>query len=199
MGNPLRDTVPRRRRRLVGRRFRRLHRRCFGWRLRWLIRGGRRRGNYLSQALAAFGQAIRASRKLSKLAPDRFDVALLNRRARERAEADRWAEQCIPALAAVYYPGDPGALAELRREWMEKQCRNSAEIVQFSSAKEQVIEGWLLQGRMALELGEWALARHQRLRSHQRVGLSRVARLCESASMLGRLAVGLPVSGKAAP
>ena len=48
------------------------------------------RPNDLSQALTAFGRAIRCHRRLAKLAPRFFDSTVINREARERDERRRW-------------------------------------------------------------------------------------------------------------
>ena len=73
----------------------------------------------------------------------------------------------------------------------KKRCRNGAEKVQFSRRKEAAIERRLAEWELWLTLGHEAFDRHQRLRPHQWLSLTTVARLFDVASQLDRLAAGM--------
>ena len=82
---------------------------------RLCLRGRRRGPDDLSQALTAFGRAIRAHRRLARLAPSFFDSAVVDREAENRAEQRRWMASWEPALARIYgvEPRPPAATDEL--------------------------------------------------------------------------------------
>src|SRR5512140_2194457 len=56
----------------------------------------------LGDALTAFGRALRAHRRMAKLAPRFFDQAVIDREASNRAEQRRWMATWEPALAKAY-------------------------------------------------------------------------------------------------
>jgi len=86
---------------------------------------------------------------------------------------------------------------------VQKRCRKGAEKVQFSRRKEAAIERRLAEWELWLTLGREAFDRHQRLRPHQWLSLTTVARLIDLASMLGRLTCGMELqpgeAGKRGP
>jgi len=65
-------------------------------RIRW------RTPDDLGAALAAWGRAVRAHRRLVRLAPSFFDPAVADREAENRAEQRRWQATWEPDLARVY-------------------------------------------------------------------------------------------------
>lgn len=165
------------------------HRRC-----RRLTRriGCGPRVDHLSQALTAFSRAIRAHRRLIKLAPEVFDTAVVHRNATEQAERAVLHRAVDSALEKVYGP-DP---SELHRPQNENRCSNGAVKVQFSSRKQAKIEVLHAELRLWLEAGRIAWDRHQHLRPHRLVSLGAVARMVNVAAQLGRLACGLPWPGR---
>src|SRR5438094_6281046 len=55
-----------------------------------------------SQALTAFSRAIRAHRRLARLAPEFFDATEVDRLARQRKEDAEWRALWEPALNRIY-------------------------------------------------------------------------------------------------
>ena len=141
---------------------------------------GRRRGpDDLSQALTAFGRAIRAYRRLARLAPHFFDTALRDREALNRAEQRRWMALWEPALARVYgtepkLPDPEDALPPLP----------SAKIQRKVDLK-------LAEREMCMIAGHAAMERYRQRRPHEVMSLSRMARLLSLAFDYKRLACGL--------
>ena len=67
--------------------------------------GGFERGpDFLTQMLASYRRAIRAYRRLAKLAPSYYDTAVMDREARARDEQRRWIASWEPDLEKVYGP-----------------------------------------------------------------------------------------------
>ena len=147
------------------------------------------RVNYLAQALAAFQRAVRAHRELIKLAPEHFDPIVTERLVRERQERKLRDAEVAVVLAKVY--GESVEKEKLHQPQNGNRCRNGAEKVQFSRRKEAAIERRLAEWELWLTLGHEAFDRHQRLRPHQWLSLTTVARLFDVASQLDRLAAGM--------
>src|SRR6476659_9140374 len=61
-----------------------------------------------SQALTAFARAIRAHRRLARLAPEFFDSTEIDRLAHRRKADAEWMAMWEPALEKVYGPSPPG-------------------------------------------------------------------------------------------
>jgi len=146
---------------------------------------GGRAPNYLGQALAAFGRAVRAHRRLIKLAPERFDVAVRDRLARERAAEDQRLNQWAAEIAKVYGVSEAEAVKQMH------QGRNGAETVRKSSAREREVERW--QGKLEswLAIGQEAFDWHETLTPHRWLSLGTIARLLDLSSSLGRLSTGM--------
>jgi hypothetical protein len=175
--------------------LRRLDRRCQRRKARSCCRStirrldAAKRVNYLAQALAAFQRAVRAHRELIKLAPEQFDPVVVERLAREREERKLHDAEIAVVLAKVY--GESVEKEKLHQPQNGNRCRNGAEKVQFSRRKEAAIERRLAEWELWLTLGHEAFDRHQRLRPHQWLSLTTVARLFDVASQLDRLAAGM--------
>ena len=148
--------------------------------------------NFLGQALSAFTRAIRAHRRLIKLAPAIFDQAVVRRDAAEQAEREAIHREVTVALEKVYGPDPP----QLHRSPTENRCVNGAETVQFSRRKQAKLEALSAELSLWLEAGRMAFDRHQHLRSHRRQSLGTVARMVDIATQFGRLACGLPWPGR---
>lgn len=178
-------------------RARHLTRRLTHGNTRRLIRriGRGPRANHLGQALGAFTRAVRAHRKLIKLAPQFFDAAVARRKAADRAEREALHAEAIVALEKVYGSDPP----ELHRSPFENRCSNGAETVQFSRRTETKIEFLSAELSLWLETGRVAFARHQHLRPHRLLPLGTLARMVDLAAQLGRLACGLPWPGRRPP
>jgi hypothetical protein len=132
----------------------------------------------LGTALTCFRRAISAHRRLARLAPRFFDSAQLNRERREQEARRQWSELSNAALLKVYgsapapprpVPGPPP---------LPRPRTQLAVELQLASCR-----AWLGLGRDALRRFR---VRHPR--AH--VNLTRLARLFELASALGRLATG---------
>ena len=55
----------------------------------------------LRESLTAYGRALRAHRRLAKMAPRFFDQAVIDREASNRAEQRRWMATWEPVLASA--------------------------------------------------------------------------------------------------
>ena len=128
----------------------------------------------------AIRRAIRARRRLMKLAPECFDVAVVERRAREKAEADA-SEAEFRGIAARIYGVEESSLPPPR---IQKTVRRS-------SRTEAAIARELAASECWLSLGRESLQEFRRRRPHAVPSLSRIAALIELASRLGRLSTGL--------
>ncbi len=155
------------------------------------LAGRRRIPNDLSQALTAFGRAIRCHRRLAKLAPSFFDSVVVDREARERDERRRWMESWEPILDKVYGPtrtSEPPAnvVPDYPPALPGPRTRQ---------AVERELAGW----NFWMGLGRLAVARHQQCRPHVIPSLSQLARLIQISFDFGRLACGLPLEARSSP
>ena len=151
--------------------IRRLNRSCV--RVRW------RAPDDLGDALTAFDRALRAHRRLARLAPRFFDHAVIDREAENRAEQRRWMATWEPILARVYgvehTPAPP------------TDDRPPLPPLQTQHAVERQLAAW----KLWLELGRTAMERHQRRHPHALPSLCRLARLLDLAFEFKKLALGL--------
>ena len=148
--------------------------------------GRHRRPNDLSQALTAFGRAIRCHRRLAKLAPRFFDSTVINREARERDERRRWMATWEQLLDKVYGPSrDPDQRPRVLDDYLPPYPGPHTR-----RAVERELAGW----NFWMDLGRLAMARHQRCRPHAIPSLSQLARLLQIAFDFGPLACGLHAS-----
>jgi len=143
------------------------------------LRGRRRGPDDLSQALTALGRAVRAHRRLARLAPSFFDSAVVAREAENRAEQRRWTAFWEPALAQAY--GTEPRLPDLTRELPPLP----------SPRIQREVERQLAEREMWLAAGQAALERHQQRQPHALMSWSRMARLLQLGFDFGKLACGL--------
>jgi hypothetical protein len=143
------------------------------------LRGSRRGPDDLSQACTAFGRAIRVHRRLARLAPSFFDVAVVDRERENQAEQRRWMALWEPILAKVY-----GVESESPSGAEELPPLPSSRIQADVERQLAERQSWMAAGRAALE-------RQQQRRHHARPSLSRIARLLKVALDLKNLALGL--------
>jgi len=138
--------------------------------------------NYLAQAIGAFRRAIRAHRRLARLAPRLFDAAVVDRERREREEQRRKMAIWEPMLRKVYGPDSPSERPAER--WEDRPPRLHPRTERALALEYANWNFWFTAGRLALE--------HQRQRRpHALMSLSRMAGLLDIAFALGRLACGL--------
>jgi len=164
--------------RLIGRTTLRSTFRCSN---RSALRVRRRGPDDLSQALSAFGRAIRAHRQLARLAPSFFDSAVRDREAENRAELRRWMATWEPYIARAY-----GV----------KECppRKDDELPRLPSAKiQRKVEFKLAERKMCMEAGHEAMERYRQRQPHAVMSLSRMARLLEIGFDFAKLACGLEI------
>lgn len=156
---------------------RRLNRRATNW----IGAGPRPRPpDYLAFALRALRRVIRARRRLMKLAPELYDVAQVNRLAREREESDKLQAEMRAAIARVYGVNESGLPPSPQPAAMPRSARARRAI----AAEEAEREHWLHVAREAFDL-------YERRRPHALPCLRKVAALLDVSSILGRLATGL--------
>lgn len=132
----------------------------------------------LGAALTCFRRAIRAHRRLARLAPRFFDFALLERERREQEARRHWLDSCHAALLKIYGTA-PDPLPPL------------PDLPPLPPPRTQVaVERELVSCLAWLAIGGDALRRFQARAPRVPVSLSRLVRLIETASALGRLATG---------
>jgi hypothetical protein len=130
----------------------------------------------LGTALACFRRAVTAHRRLARLAPRFFDLTVVERERQENQARRRWMESWEAAFIKVYGPGPrpPSPAPELPPL--------PAPRTQLAVQRElDAWHSWFASGSQALQ-------RFQLRRPHALIDLSRLARLMETASDLGRLA-----------
>lgn len=157
--------------------MRRLNRSC----LRNLP-GFRRGPDDLSKGITAYNRAIRAHRRLSRLAPEVFDATEVDRLAHRRKQDAEWRAVWEPALNAVYGPSPPD---EPRRDVLADpsplpRCARTRRVIEREYAAWQF---WMEAGRLAKE-------RYQQRRPHALPSISQLARLIDMGMNFGRLACG---------
>jgi hypothetical protein len=140
--------------------------------------GYRRGPDDLSQALTAFTRAIRAHRRLAKLAPQFFDSTEINRLEQRRKEDAEWRALWEPALNSIseplsHIPPLPKSPRTLR-------------------AMEREFASW----RFWMATGSLAIARYERRRPSTPPSLSRIARLLEIGFTFAQLACGEPAESR---
>lgn len=150
------------------------------------------RVDYLRQALASFGRAVRARRRMIKLDPTLFDAALVSRLAEEHRLAGRRRREAEAALVKVFGPPEP------HQGNTDGRCGNGAETVRFSPRRARQIESALAEYEIWMGAGRLSFARYERSQSHRPVSLRTLVRLIEIATQFGRLASGMDVSRPAA-
>ncbi len=152
--------------------FRGLNRSC--------LRGRRRGPDDFAQMLAAFGRAVRAHRRLIRLAPRFFDVAVIDRERENRAEQRRWMALWEPILARAYgvEPHPPSSPDDDRPPLPHP---NTQRAVDRRLAELQL---WLAAAHAAGE-------RHRQRRPHALPTLTQLARLLQRAFDLKKMVLGL--------
>ena len=143
------------------------------------LRGRRRGPDDLSQALTAFGRAIRAHRRLARLAPRFFDSAVRDREAENRAERRRWMATWEPYIAKAY-----GVEPRLPVADDELPPLPSAQIQSEVDLK-------LAEREMCMVAGRAAMDRWQQRQPHAVMSWNRMVRLLKIGFDFGNLACGL--------
>ncbi len=133
----------------------------------------------LGLALACFRRAIRAHRRLARLAPRFFDSALLERERRDFEARCRWMDSWKPAFLKVYG-------TELKPLTPDPPPPLPPPHIQLA------VELELTSFKLWFAAGSQALRRFRLRHPHALVDLSRLVRLMEIASDLGRLSTGCP-------
>jgi hypothetical protein len=145
--------------------------------------GYRRGPDALSQALTAFTRAIRAHRRLAKLAPELFDATEINRLTQRCKEDAAWRAVWEPALNRIYgsepIKPAPGPFAHIPPLPKSPRTRR---------AVERELASW----RLWMTAGSLAFARYQRRRPYALLSLTRIARLFEIGFAFAELACGQP-------
>ena len=143
------------------------------------LRGRRRGPDDFAQMLTAYGRAIRAHRKLARLAPSFFDAAVVDRERENRAAQAQWQATWEPYLAKVYgvEPGPPDpSVNQPRLPPANTQRAVDRQLVELQS--------WLAAGEMARQ-------RHQQRCPHALPTLTQFARLLQLAFDLKKMVLGL--------
>jgi hypothetical protein len=153
----------------------------------WLNSGARPAPpNYISRAIAACRRVVRARRRLMKLAPEDFDAAVVDRRAREAAESEAIQAEFRSAIARIYGVEESALPPRPVRGTVRRNARTQAAIARELSAG----EAWLTVARESLQ-------QFRQRRPHTIPSLSQIAGLVDVASRLGRLSTGLETTSRA--
>ena len=154
-------------------------RRPFRFRNRSCLRGRRRGPDDLSQAITAMGRALRAHRRLARLAPSFFDPAVMHREAENRAESRRWMATWEPYIAKVYgvEPRPPETTDE-RPPLPPPSIQRQVDLK-------------LAEWTVSLAAGHTFMERYRQRQPHALMSFSRMARLLEIGLATKRLACGL--------
>jgi len=139
----------------------------------------------LAEAMTCFRRAIRARRRLARLAPHHFDSAVVDRDRRKREEERARMALWEPVLEKVYGPPTPAEReAQRQAEQLASQPPPLHPRTGRAVAKEYADwKFWLSAGRLAR-------ARHQQRHPHALPSLGRVVSLLEIAMDFGSLATG---------
>ena len=143
------------------------------------LRGRRSGPDDFAQMLTAMGRAVRAHRKLARLAPSFFDAAVVARERDNRAESRRWMEMWEPLLAKAY---------DVAPEPVADRFPGPA---LPSPATQRAVDRQLAELQLWLAAADAAGERHRQRQPHALPTLSRLARLLQLAFDLKNMVVGL--------
>ena len=141
--------------------------------------GYRRGPDYLVQALSALSRAIRAHRRMAKLAPHLFDATEMNRIEQRNKEDAEWCALWEPALEKVYGPSTG--------KWPEPVYEKP-----LSPRTLRAVARHYALWRFWMDAASLALAKFERRRPYLLPSLGRIARLLDIALTLAQLACGDP-------
>ena len=144
--------------------------------------------NHVVNALAAFRRAIRAHRRLMKLAPDRFDYGIVRQNALMREKEEKRLAELEKDISKVYGVTEftPEAARALRPDFSKKRNPRTERVI----ARE--VETW----QAWLDAGSESLALARKENQWSRMSVASVCGLLETASTLGRLSTGLETNYK---
>jgi hypothetical protein len=153
---------------------------------RTTIRSRWRAPDDLAFALAAFRRAIRAHRRLARLAPHEYDYAIVDREILEQERRDRRRVRIEAILDKLY-----GPLTSAEREAQRQAELLADQPPRLAPADQRAVAAQRLNWQFQLVVGRLAWDRHKQRRPHANVSLGRVARMLDIAADFGRLATGL--------
>ncbi|MDB6058909.1 MAG: hypothetical protein JWO95_2753 [Verrucomicrobiales bacterium] len=142
--------------------------------------GFRRGPNDLSLALTAYNRAIRAHRRLARLAPEIFDATEVARLAHRRKQDAEWQALWEPVLTEVYGPSPPEKSTRSADQPQLPRCARTRQVIEREHAEWRF---WIEAGRLAQE-------RYEQRRPHALPTISQLAGLLDVAMHFGRLAIG---------
>jgi hypothetical protein len=180
--NPQRSTLNRLAARRCCRRLGQRHWRPLDRRHVRTLPGFGRGPNYLTRAIGAFRRALRAHRRLARLAPRLFDAAVVERERRQREERRRHMAIWEPVLRKAYGPVSPAEPPAER--WEDRPPRLHPRTERAVAREFASWNFWFAAGRLALE------CQRQR-RPHALLSFSQMAGLLDVGFALARLACGL--------
>lgn len=143
------------------------------------LRGRRSGPDDFSQMLTAYRRAVRAHRRLARLAPSFFDPAVIERERENREEQQRWCSSWEPQLAKVYGVAPEPVVPDNSLPPLPPPRTQRA--VDYQLAE---LQCWLAAG-------EAARNRQLQRRPHALPTMSQLARLLALAFDLKALALGL--------
>lgn len=133
----------------------------------------------LGKALTCFRRALRAHKRLAKLAPAFFDSAVIAREARRRKAQRDWMASWEPAFREAY--------GSTTTPWKPRD-----ELPPLPPPRtRKAVDRELTSCQLWLHLGHNSLARYKRRRPYRLVSFNQIVRMVEVAFDLRRMAVGL--------
>lgn len=143
------------------------------------LRGRRRGPDDFAQMLTAYGRAIRAHRRLARLAPQFFDAAVVARERENRAEQRRWLALWEPLLAKAYDVAPEPTDDRVKGPPLPPPRTQSA------------VDRQLAELSLWLAAAHAARKRHRQRHPHAQPTLCRLARLLQLAFDLKKMVLGL--------
>jgi hypothetical protein len=138
--------------------------------------------DYVTQAIGAFRRALRAHRRLARLAPQIFDSAVVERERRQREERRRWLASWEPAFRKAYGLADSAQFPA-----NEEADRPPKLHPRTERAMVRELANW----KFWIAAGDRALKRHRQRRPHALLSFGQMASLLDIGFAFARLACGL--------
>jgi hypothetical protein len=142
------------------------------------------RPRYLAETIRCYKRALRARRRLMKLAPRLFDPALVVHEQRQHELDLKWQAESKAAIEKVY--GEPCVWPD---PWWESRTQIASD-----KAREFIVEFETLNLYMHQAAEFYRLYRE--LQPHDIANINQICDLIEMASRFGRIAVGLETARK---
>jgi hypothetical protein len=143
----------------------------------------------LGAALTGYRRALRAHRRLAKLAPHFFDSAVVDHDARARESRRQWMAACEAAVEKVYGPRSP---AERETQRLAEELANRP--LPLLPRRQRAVDAHLAAWNFWLTAASDAMDRYCQRRPHALISFHRLTDLITIGFDLGRVATGMDSS-----